>query len=260
MDRGAILKAFESNLWDRAAFLPKARKDSVVEESAELLLVDSGLANAEFNTIGKSSLHPRFGADRIEKAIKYFKTKKLPFTWILGPLSGHGAMEPALKDLGLTCTEDQWVMAMTLDTVNIPGTVPGGLDVKRVVNAAQLDHFAEVMTANTPADETIKTFYTDTKEAIIAPASPLRLYVGYINNEPVAVLEAFSAHGILNLYTMAAVASARGKGYTAGLMLTALKDAKKAGLRVASLQTPEAGRSAYERLGFKPAARIANYR
>ena len=35
---------------------------------------------------------------------------------------------------------------------------------------------------------------------------------------------------------------------------------QKAGLRVASLQTPEVGRAAYERLGFKPAARIAHYR
>jgi GNAT superfamily N-acetyltransferase len=260
MDRGAILKAFEANLWDRAAFLPRARKDAVVEDSADLLLVNSGLPSADFNTIGKSSLHPRFGSDRAEAAIKHFKDKKLPFTWIIGPLSGHGAMEPTLKSFGLACPEDQWVMVMSLDTVNIPGAVPGGLDVKRVSNAAQVEHFADVLTAATPADENIKTFYTDTKDAITAPASPLRLYVGYIGGEPVAVLEAFSAHGILNLYTMSSLASVRGKGYTAGLMLTALKDAKKAGLRLASLQTPEAGRAAYERFGFKPAARIASYK
>ncbi|MGE4064865.1 MAG: hypothetical protein AB7E79_15990 [Rhodospirillaceae bacterium] len=259
MDRGAILKAFEANLWDRAAFLPKARKDAIVEESADLLLVDSGLANAAFNTIGKSALHPRFGSDRVERAIKHFKDKKLPFTWILGPLSGHGAMEPTLKGFGLACPEDEWVMAMSLDTVNIPGTVPQGLDVKRVVNATQVEQFAEVLNAAAP-DETIKTFFTDTKEAIIAPASPLRLYIGYVGETPVAVMEAFSAHGILNFYQMASVASVRGKGYTAGLMLTALKDAKKAGLRLASIRTPEAGRAAYERFGFKPAARIANYR
>ena len=80
MDRGAILKAFEANLWDRAAFLPKTRKDAVVEETTDLLVVDSGLANPAFNTIGRSSLHPRFGADRAESAIKHFKDKKLPFT------------------------------------------------------------------------------------------------------------------------------------------------------------------------------------
>ncbi len=260
MDRAAILKAFEANLWDRAAFLPRVRKDAVVEETSDLLLVDSGLANAAFNTIGKSSLHPRFGSDRVEAAIKHFKTKKLPFTWIIGPLSGHGALEPTLKGFGLSCAEDEWVMAMSLDTVNIPGTIPQGLDVKRVTNATQVEQFAEVLTAAAPADETIKTFYTDTKEAIIAPASPLRLYIGYVGSEPVAIMEAFSAHGILNFYQMASAASVRGKGYTAGLMLTALKDAKKAGLRLASLQTPEASRAAYERFGFKPAGRIASYR
>jgi len=30
MDRAAILKAFEANLWDRTAYLSKARKDGVV--------------------------------------------------------------------------------------------------------------------------------------------------------------------------------------------------------------------------------------
>lgn len=260
MDRTAILKAFEANLWDRAAFLPKARKDGIVEESAELLLVDSGLANPAFNTIGRSSLHPRFGADRAEAAIEHFRAKKLPFTWILGPLSGHGAMEPTLKGFGLSCPEDEWVLVMTLDTVNIPGTVPQGLDVKRIATAAQVEQFAEVLASVAPGDETIKTFYTDGKDAITAPASPLRLYIGHVGTEPVAALEAFSAHGILNFHQMTSVPTVRGKGYGAGLMVTALKDAKKAGLRLASIQAPESSRLAYERFGYKPAGRIASYR
>lgn len=261
MDRAAILKAFETNLWDRTAFLSRARTDAIIEDSSDLLLVNSGLPSAALNTIGKSSLHPRFGADRAEAAIKHFKSKGLPFTWILGPLSGHGAMEATLKSFGLSCPEDEWVMAMPLDTVNIPSAAPAGLEVKRVANAQGVEHFADVLTgASTPPDEHLKTFYTDTKDAILAPASPLRLYVGYLSGEPVTVLEAFSAHGILNLYTMAALSSTRGKGYSAALILVALRDAKKAGLRLASLQTPEAGRAVYERIGFKPAGRIANYR
>ncbi len=261
IDRTAILKAFEANLWDRAAFLPKARKDAIVEESADLLLVNSGLPSVAFNTIGRSSLHPRFGADRAEAAIKHFRDKSLPFNWIIGPLSGHGAMEPTLKSFGLSCPEEEWVLAMTLDTVNIPGNVPQGLEVKRVSTVAGVEQFAEVLAASTtPPDENIKTFYADTKDPIIAPASPNRLYVGYVGAEPVAILEAFSSNGILNLYTTAALASTRGKGYAAALIITALKDAKKAGLRLASLQCVEAMRAAYERLGFKPVGRIATYR
>src|SRR5262245_45019797 len=102
MDRTAIVKAFEANLWDRAAYLVRARKDTEIQESQDLLLVDSGLPCAAFNTIGKCELHPRFGMDRVEAAIKHFKSKSSPFTWILGPLSGHGKMEQSLKDCGLT--------------------------------------------------------------------------------------------------------------------------------------------------------------
>lgn len=260
MDRSAILKAFESNLWDRASFLAKARKGAEVQDSADLLLVDSGLPSAALNIVGRSTLHPRFAIDRIEAAAKRFRAKSAPFTWVLGPLSGHGTMEPALKDLGLTCKEEEWIMALTLDTGNVPGNLPQGFDIKRVVTAAAVEHFADVLAASTsPPDENLKVFFTDTKESVIAPASPARFYVGYISNEPVAALEAFSAHGVINFYAMAALASTRGKGYAAALLLNALKESKKAGLRLACLQCTESSRALYERLGFKPVGRIAAY-
>ena len=261
MDRTAIVKAFEGNLWDRAAYLVRARKDTVIQDTQDLLLVDSGLPVAAFNTIGRSELHPRFGLERIDAAIKHFKSKSSPFTWILGPLSGHGKMEQSLKDSGLTGAEEEWMMAMMLDTATIPSTVPPGLEMKRVTTTDEVKHFAEVVAnSTTPPDENVKTFYTDTKDAAIAPGSPLRLYIGYVNKEPVAVLEAYMAHNILNFYAMAGLASTRGKGYTVALMLKALNDAKKVGTKLAGIQSPEATRAVYERLGFKPAARIVAYR
>lgn len=259
MDRATVLKAFETNLWDRASFLAKSRKDAEVQDSQDLLVVDSCLPCKLFNTIGRSALHPRFGLDRIDAAIKRFRSKSAPFTWVLDPLSGHGEMEQTLKVPGLSCPEEEWVMVMPLDgTGNIPGNLPSGFDIKRVATKEQLDQFADVLASSTtPPDENIKTFLTDTKDAAIAHNSRLRLYVGYVGETPTAILEAFSAHGIISFYGSAALASARGKGYAGALLINALREAKKAGLRLASLQTPEAGRPIYERLGFKPVGRIA---
>lgn len=260
MDRTAIVKAFEANLWDRAAYLVRARKDTEIQESQDLLLVDSGLPCAAFNTIGRADLHPRFGTDRIDAAIKHFRSKSSPFTWVLGPMSGHGKLEQSLKDAGLAASEEEWVMAMLLDGASIPEKVPPGLEIKRVTTTDEVKHFAEVLSnSSTPPDENVKTFYTDTKDAAIAPASPLRLYVGYVNKEPVSVLEAYMAHNVINFYAMAGLASTRGKGYTVGLILKALTDAKKVNVKLAGLQSPEAQRALYERLGFKPAARIVAY-
>jgi len=169
-------------------------------------------------------------------------------------------METTLKSCCLTCPEDEWIMAMPLDAVNLPGAIPQGLEIKRIASTAQVEQFADVLSAATAGDETIRTFYTDAKDAITAPSSPLRLYIGYIGSEPAAVVEAISAHGILNFYQTASAASFRSKGYAAALVLTALRDAKKLGVRLASLQTVEASRAAYEKFGFKPAGRIVNYR
>jgi GNAT superfamily N-acetyltransferase len=262
MDRSAILKAFEANLWDRASYLAGAREDGEVQNSTDLLVVDSGLPCRSVNTIGKSSLHPRFGMDRVESAIKHFQDKSSPFSWVLGPLSGHGSMEPALKGFGLTCPEEEWIMAMALDEIrSIPGNLPNELSIKEVSTTEALEDYANVLAvATNPPDENLKTFYMDTKEAAIAPASPLKLYVGYVSEKPVAVQEAFSAHGIINFYAMAAVSSTQGKGYGAALMIAALREAKKASLRLAGVQTAEASRALYERLGFKPVGRIAAYR
>jgi GNAT superfamily N-acetyltransferase len=261
MDRTAILKAFEANVWDRAAYLARGRKDAEIIDNADLLIVDSGLPSAALNIIGKSALHPRFAADRIEAAVKRFRAKEFPFTWILGPLSGHGAMEPALTELGMSSGGEEWVMAMSLDSVNVPGIIPPALEIKRVSTAAGIEQFANVMAAaTTPADPHLKTFYVDAREAAIAPASPERIYIGSVNGEPVAVLEAFSAHGIIGFYAMGAVPAVRGKGYAAALIINTLREAKKAGLRLAGLTTVEAGRALYERIGFKPVGRTASFR
>ncbi len=259
MDRSTVLKAFETNLWDRASFLVKARKEAEVQNTSDLLVVDSGLPCKALNVIGRSTLHPRFALDRIEAAIKRFRVKSSPFVWVLTPQFGHGAMEPTLKDLGLKCPEEEWIMDMPLDTGAVHGNMPAGLTIKQVTLTEQVEQFAEVLAnAATPPDEHLKTFFADTKEAATTP-SPLKLYVGYVNNEPVAVLETFNAHGILNFYSMASLASVRGKGYAGALLLNALKEAKKASLRLAGLQTPESGRALYERIGFKPVGRIAAY-
>ena len=259
MDRATLLKAFEANLWDRTAFLAKEREGAEIVDTSDLLMVDSGLPCRELNIIGRCTLHPRFAIDRIEAPVQRFRDKAFPFSWILGPLSGHGLLEPALKGLKLTCAEEEWIMGLPLDTGSVPGTSLAGFDIQRVATSEGVEDYAALMaTTKDGIDENIKTFYADAKEIIMGP-SPLRHYLGYVGAEPVAALEAFNAHGVFSFHAMATQVATRGKGYGPALLIHALREAKKAGLRMACVQTPEAGRALYERVGFKPAGRIATY-
>ena len=60
-----------------------------MQDTPDLLLVDSGLPSDHFNKIGRCALLPRFGAARIEAAINHFRQKKRqPFYLDTRPLIG----------------------------------------------------------------------------------------------------------------------------------------------------------------------------
>jgi len=259
MDAAAAVKVIEANLWERLSFLAKTRKGAVVQDTADLLLVDSGLPCEMFNKIGRSSLHPRFAMDRIESAINHFKAKAEPFSWWIGPNSGHGSLEPTLTELGLVSGEEQWGMALSLDTLNLP-SAQAGLDIKRAATKDAIKQFAEVIAGGSnPPDENIIKFYEDTADAAVSATSPVKLYIGYADNKPAAAMEVFYGQGAMGIYSMGLTAAGRGKGYMPALLISALKEAKKAGQRIASLMAKEAERAAYQRIGFKVAGKFCEF-
>lgn len=256
-------KAMEANLWDNLVFLAKSRKGAVVQDMPDLLLIDSGLPTDKFNKIGRCGVHPRYGAERIEAAINYFRKKEspVPFVWTIGPLSGHGALEPTLKELGLTQTGERWGMVATLKDVHLPATPLAGLSVNQVESKRGVDEFAAILSAAAkPPNPHIVDFYTDATQAILMPNAPMKLYVGSAAGKAVATAESYYSHGIVGLSNIASDPAAAGKGYAPALMLEVLRAAKRSGQTTAYVQADAASKPIYERIGFKPAGQFADYR
>jgi len=118
----AVVKPLESNLWDHLAFVAQSRKDTVIKSEADILVIDNGLECETLNRIGRSGIHPKFGAARAEAVTEAFtkKSPPLPFTWTLGPLSGQGTMDDTLTSLGLVKTADLIGMAAPMKTMGLP--------------------------------------------------------------------------------------------------------------------------------------------
>ncbi|MSO99099.1 MAG: GNAT family N-acetyltransferase [Rhodospirillaceae bacterium] len=259
----AAAKAMEANLWDHLVFLAKGRKDAVVQDTPDLLLIDSGLPSDTFNKIGRCALHPRYGAARMEAAINHFRKKgsAVPFTWTLGPLSGRGALEDTLKGMGLAQTSETWGMILPLKDLKLAGTAVDGLDIKRISNKQGVLDFAGLVSAATkPPNPHIADFYTDASIAIVTPNAPMKLYVGYAGDKPVATAETYYAHGVVGLSNIVADSSTAGKGYAPALLIAALRDAKRTGQTTAFVQVDAASKPIYERIGFKPAGQFTDYR
>ena len=258
----AAAKAMEANLWDRVLFLAKGRKEAVIQDSPDLLLVDSGLLSSGFNRIGRCSLHPRYGVPRIEAAINHFRERNtpIPFSWTIGPVSGHGALEPTLTELGLAPVAQKWGMVAAWNELRLPNNAADSLDIKSVSNKQGVIDFAGlVATLSKPPSPDLLNLYTDANLAIVMPNSPMKLYVCYAGGKPVATAEAYYAHGVVGFWNILADTTVAGKGYAPAMLMAALRDAKRSGQTTAFLQAETASKPIYERLGFKAIGMFTDY-
>jgi len=121
--------------------------------------------------------------------------------------------------------------------------------------------FAKILAATwKPANAHVEKAYTEAALAILRPNASLKLYVGYVAEKPVAIAEAFYAHGVVGLTNIIADASASGKGYAPGLIIAALRDAKRTGQNTAFTLAEPNSKAIYERIGFKPVGIFSDFR
>ncbi len=77
------------------------------------------------------------------------------------------------------------------------------------------------------------------------------IYLGHIDEEPVATSLAVTAGGVVTLFNVATVPDARRRGYGAAMTMAPALAARAGGIEVAALQSTEAGFPVYERLGYR---------
>lgn len=126
--------------------------------------------------------------------------------------------------------------------------VPGGLRLVEVDDAQTLAHWADTLAtayptpggATPPLDERVL-------------GGPLRLWIGYEVDRPVATSAAFVRHGIVEVDYISTMPDARRRGYGAAVTWAAtLADPSLPAALVAS----DEGRPLYESMGYLPVTRL----
>ena len=260
--RGADLAAAaDANLVAHVSWVQQRTPGMRVVDGPDLVLVDSGLACDTFNVVCRARLEQGTALERVRKAVAYFRGVGRPFSWWLGPADRPPDLGVLLLAAGLEPAETEVAMAADLAALRVAELSPGGLQIRRVGTGGQLQNFARIIGANqSPPDPEVMRFYELAAPALLSGDSALWLYVGYLEEVPVATAELTLGGGVVGLYNISTLAAYRRRGFGTALTLQPLLDARAQGYRPAILQASADGVDIYTRLGFEPFGQITEYK
>ena len=196
----------------------------------------------------------------IRRVVDYFRGVARPFSWWRGPGDGPAELDRALLDAGFVAAESEVAMAADLRRLADADLAPGGLRIERARTTAAILDFARINAANwDPPDPHVLRFYQLAAPLLRLADAPIRLYVGYAGDEPVATAELAMSDGAVGLYGISTLAAHRRRGYGTALTLRPLLDAREEGHTLAVLQASEEGHGVYARIGFEETGRYTEY-
>jgi|SRR5579864_579873 len=255
-----LVTALEENLYGHISFVQRSIPGMTVFDDDGLLVVDSGLPSDTFNKTARARLSESDANRRISEVAAYFRSVERPFAWWVGPGSRPFDLEARLRDLGLVTAERELGMAMDLG--DLPGEIdrPANLVVRRVRTAGELADFAAVSAANwQPPDPAVADFYTRATPLLLKDDCPMKLFVGYLDGEPVGISELFIGGGVGGLYSVATRREFRRRGIGSVLTWAAADAARLEKIPTLVLQSSDDGKGVYARLGFTACCHLAEY-
>jgi GNAT superfamily N-acetyltransferase len=258
IDGPEISDALERNQWEFIRGFEVVPGVEVVDDHYSLR-VATGVPSPLFNPVLRANVPPEDVKALVDDARAWYRRRRLPWSWYVGPASGPGAIAPELERRGFAKVTEPPGMAAVL--TNLDELDPGvPLVVERVHDRATVEAWFTVFA---PAFELSRAAATAFRDLIVAGGfgddAPMRNYIGYVGGEPVATGSLVPAAGVGGIYNIATRANRRGRGIGRAITWTLMREALGLGYHVAILWSTGAGLPVYRKLGFQERVRVPTY-
>ncbi len=206
----------------------------------------------------------------ITDTIEWFKERNAPyFFWWSGPdsapddlpqrLQAHGLIDMAEQQKALAAGIKQTelgapCMVAELGRMNesVLAKTPQGFSIREAASESDLYDFKKVFVATYEIPDWAGQAWVDATLKAGIGQSPWRIFVGYLDGEPVATNMLFNGGGVASVYAIATLPSVQGKGIGAAITLKPLLEARDTdGYKYAVLFSTEMGVKVYQRIGFR---------
>ncbi len=237
---------------------------NLVESSRQLFELDPG---AEIESgpgwlfgAGRSS-HPAISnaafrtgevdaEELLARAQSFFDSRGRGFSvWIRGDEPGDRDLAEAAAAGDLNPVFEMPEMTMEARANESP--LPTGVELRRVVSAADADSFWQIA-ASAYADNgfppEVFRYYEDHSGLVADNAAT---FLAELDGKPVGIAMTILSHGVAGIYWVGTLAEARGKGIGEAVTAAAVNAGFDLGAEIASLQASPMGEPVYRRMGFE---------
>lgn len=253
-------------LFRAMAALPNSQLEETAKLARHLALPNNPMYKGAWGTnLAEDEIEPV-----IHETIDWFKSHGAPFFfWWTGPgtepenigkhLTAHGLidMEGQSQEMASNIISTaSGAPGMIADLYNmnegVLDKVPQGFEMNDVQNEKDLQDFKQVLIDGYDIPAPMADGWVQAAHEFGIGKTPWRMVLGRLNGEPVATHIVFNGAGVVGVYGIAVVSSARGKGIGAAITLKPLLDARDSnGYNYAVLFSTEMGAPVYERIGFR---------
>lgn len=268
-DEQLALAVFE-NLYDLFRAMAANLPDGQLIESEKLSRHLTFPTNPMFKGVWKTRLSASDVDEAIRETITWFKEQNAPyFFWWTGGNTSPADLEERLAEQGLISMAEQtrelakgilsteqgspcMIAELSHMHEDVLEQTPRDFAIREISNEPELYDFKNVFVETYEIPEWAGQAWVDATLQIGIGKTPWRMFVGYLDNKPVATNMLFTGGGVASVYAVATIPSARGKGLGGAITLKPLLEAReKDGYQYAVLFSTEMGIKVYERIGFR---------
>jgi len=273
-----LANAVQENLFALFRAMAEVLPDGEIVENNRLGCHLTFPTNPMFKGVWQTRLSDDEADKAIDETLAWFKARNAPFMfWWTGPGTTPTDLDARLRARGLLdMAEQQQELAAGIHQTEqgAPGMVadlhqvdesllkktPPGFVIKEITTESELYDFKKVFVETYEIPEWAGQAWVDASLSAGIGNTPWRMYVGYLDGEPVATNMLFNGAGVASVYAVATLPSAQGRGIGAAITLKPLLDAREMGYRFGVLFATEMGIRVYQRIGFRLTdARINRY-
>jgi GNAT superfamily N-acetyltransferase len=257
-----IIEAIEKLWFEHFAFWGSAPSREVYEDQYLKRVTLFAPERAQFNCVHLARLTPENVHLKIDETVEYFKSRKLPLQWSIGPSTRPIDLGEHLQAKGFTkVSGDTPGMAVELDSMNDDFPEQSGFTIKPVEDVETLKDWIQAATEGFGLKQSSSELLFEIESEIgFSEHLPRRSYVGYLDGKPVSNSMLLMASGVAGLFAVSTISEERRRGIGTLISLFPLKEARERGYRVGVVHSSDMGYGVYRRLGFEDYCKIELYR